>query len=64
MKNFIIKNSKTGWMWASDDMPNTIWTPELDEAQRYASAADAEAEFKTLHPADQDGAAVVEVGGE
>ena len=61
MKTYIIKDSKTGWEWASDELPNTMWTPERSDAQEYATRADADSAIKTLHPADQKNAIVQEV---
>lgn len=58
---YIIKNTKTQWMWSRDDMPNTWWTPEADEAQRYESREDAERVLATMAEANDADVEVVEV---
>jgi hypothetical protein len=58
---FIIEDTKGGWFRASDEMPNTHWTPNRAEAQTYPTREAAQAEIATLDPSEQRTAAVVEL---
>jgi hypothetical protein len=54
MKNgkVVIQNINTKWFWACDEMPTTLWTPELSEAKEFDTISEAHEYLGTLDKAD------------